>query len=686
MVSQAVDKRIELLREPLAPAPADDNPVVDDLVITSGNSLQVSQTALKVKTLLCPYAPNTIIVDLLEDIERNGGLRLGCAATKSILSNATYVLWATPSSRGNDPNANIIVGMAGQQAWNIRILAFSSWMLIGSKRTPPETVMFSEMLLRMTYPARPGYADTLLWSQETELEIENGKVCVPRVVLDNLLNDRLNARTRAIRKGVSPATSPVALVKENGSFVPEEATFAQDYYSSGGNIKVKVEFSSAFAFSTSDGRPSYICVGHMSATQLPGFHSVDTISQYLDKQRLAQSTVIDWETSGSLSVRVRLADVEEFFSDEKTYFFVGLTEDVGLSLCEWTVDNGARHFALASRNPRVDAAIMQHLQKKGGNLRVFSLGITDKARLREVHAESSRPETQTRLMASVMDIGMLLGIALMTNAHGAVEEHMRTMAEIPSQAQRNHSVQGQLKGTGHSIEALSILEGAFAAKLGAVLRASSEKIDKTVPLVTLGINSLVAVEIRSRFLKELAVDVPILKILGGASFVNVCGDILGNSSLRLSMRRKKVGAQGRGKPAVEKRSRSPTPPSLAGLPQTDPATSSVPTSSNTPQLTPRTSRGPVQCPIALRTNQKDSGNHPRRTKERAVCPTHKHIYTSYIEDLDDKSAYNARYTGELHGRLDISKLKKAPHAVGMRHKSLRTSYFMDKSADQAIQR
>ncbi|RYP65138.1 hypothetical protein DL769_006417 [Monosporascus sp. CRB-8-3] len=317
MASQAVDGRVEFLREPLASAPDDHNPLVDDLVIISGDSLQVSQTALKVKKLLRPYASNTIIVvavmtpvalcakmlfglmvayspvgqylgvDSLEDIERNGGLRLGCAviclagleeadfkkmtetkfrAIKSIFSNATYVLWATRGCRGDDPDANIIVGMGRSASLEYPHLCLQFVDVDRFQDHSPESVMFSELLLRMIYLAHPDYADTLLWSQETELAIENGKVYIPRVVPDNLLNGRLNARTRTVQKRVSPATGPVAVVKENGSFVLEEATFAHDYDSSGGNIKVKVESSSAFAFSTSDSGPFYICVGHMSAT------------------------------------------------------------------------------------------------------------------------------------------------------------------------------------------------------------------------------------------------------------------------------------------------------------------------------------------------------------------------------------------------------------------------------------
>ncbi|RYP65136.1 hypothetical protein DL769_006415 [Monosporascus sp. CRB-8-3] len=235
-----------------------------------------------------------------------------------------------------------------------------------------------------------------------------------------------------------------------------------------------------------------------------------------------------------------------------------------------------------------------------------------------------------------------------------------------------------------SKEALSILEGAFARKLGAVLRSSSENIDKGAPLVTLGIDSLVAVEIRSWFLKELGVDVPVLKILGGASLVDVCRDVLGKLPAT-SQDVKKVGPQGPRKSAVEKRSRSPTPPPLAGPPQTDPATSSVPTSSNTPKLTPRTSRGSSPMPDSF-TGKPEGQRQSPATYERTGQMSHAQAQLYFLHEyLDDKSAYNAGYTGKLHGRLDIAKLKKALHAVGMRHESLRSSYFMDKSADQAIQ-
>ena len=46
-----------------------------------------------------------------------------------------------------------------------------------------------------------------------------------------------------------------------------------------------------------------------------------------------------------------------------------------------------------------------------------------------------------------------------------------------------------------------------------------------------GIDSLIAVEVRSWFLKELTVDVPVLRIIGGASILDICRDVLGKLAL-----------------------------------------------------------------------------------------------------------------------------------------------------------
>ncbi|KAI1085697.1 hypothetical protein F5B20DRAFT_519373 [Whalleya microplaca] len=76
-------------------------------------------------------------------------------------------------------------------------------------------------------------------------------------------------------------------------------------------------------------------------------------------------------------------------------------------------------------------------------------------------------------------------------------------------------------------DAIKVLFAAFRAKLQALkfLPDSDSLYDET-PLVEMGVDSLVAVEMRSWFLKELGVDVPVMKILGGASIAGLVDDVL----------------------------------------------------------------------------------------------------------------------------------------------------------------
>ncbi|EAW08950.1 putative polyketide synthase [Aspergillus clavatus NRRL 1] len=67
-------------------------------------------------------------------------------------------------------------------------------------------------------------------------------------------------------------------------------------------------------------------------------------------------------------------------------------------------------------------------------------------------------------------------------------------------------------------DAFKVLSNAFKLKLQALkFLSDTDSLYDTTPLVDMGVDSLVAVEMRSWFLKELAVDVPVMKILGGAS-------------------------------------------------------------------------------------------------------------------------------------------------------------------------
>ncbi len=110
-------------------------------------------------------------------------------------------------------------------------------------------------------------------------------------------------------------------------------------------------------------------------------------------QSVACTDIISWKTNQSINVRIRPLNVQNLFSNNKTYFLVGLTGKVELSLCNWMTDHGARYFALANRTPRVNSAVMRYLTRKGANIKVFSLDVTNQTNLSRVYKQivSSMP-------------------------------------------------------------------------------------------------------------------------------------------------------------------------------------------------------------------------------------------------------------------------------------------------------
>ncbi|KAI1409858.1 hypothetical protein F5Y13DRAFT_181723 [Hypoxylon sp. FL1857] len=112
-----------------------------------------------------------------------------------------------------------------------------------------------------------------------------------------------------------------------------------------------------------------------------------TLSQPLDRDMLAPLTVVDWFSSSEVSVKIRPVDSLVSFHADKTYWLVGLSGGLGLSLCEWMVQRGARYFAISSRNPKVEPSWLEDMRKKGVAIKVSACDITQRDHVVALHAE-----------------------------------------------------------------------------------------------------------------------------------------------------------------------------------------------------------------------------------------------------------------------------------------------------------
>jgi hypothetical protein len=86
----------------------------------------------------------------------------------------------------------------------------------------------------------------------------------------------------------------------------------------------------------------------------------------------------------------------------------------------------------------------------------------------------------------------------------------------------------------HSKKPLTHYAAAFVVKLKSSLMMSDESVSETTPLIDLGVDSLVAVEIRTWFAQEVGADVAVLKILGGPSIEELVEDVLSKIATSLN--------------------------------------------------------------------------------------------------------------------------------------------------------
>ncbi|KAL8678456.1 MAG: hypothetical protein Q9186_005194 [Xanthomendoza sp. 1 TL-2023] len=109
-------------------------------------------------------------------------------------------------------------------------------------------------------------------------------------------------------------------------------------------------------------------------------------------QEFAQSNIVqgtmqllDWTASPVVDVDVQPVDTNSLFAKDKTYWLVGLTGGLGLSLCEWMVHHGARFLVLSSRNPKVDEQWRRSMAALGAVVRISANDITDRDAVRSLY-------------------------------------------------------------------------------------------------------------------------------------------------------------------------------------------------------------------------------------------------------------------------------------------------------------
>lgn len=563
--------------------------------------------------------------------------------------------------------------------------------------------------------------------------------------------------------------------------------------------------------------------------------------------------MVEWIGVESVELTLQPLSTSKLFSPNATYLLAGMTGDLGLSLCRWMIDNGARNIALTSRNPNVDEELLQDMRRGATDIRVFRNDITDRNAvcllvdeirksmpriagvfnacmvLRDGLFSKMDPDTlndtlapkvdgskifheifqddsldffvlfsslssiignagqsnyhaanlflsglaanrrRKGLAASVLHIGLVTDVGYVARRGQAMEEQLRrlfflplsesdihhamaqTILASPPHSRRQHEIilglepffdspnatkrppwehnpkfshyvsrpllhetpaataseaptdVKQLLRSAVSRETVTpLVQEAFARKLESMMQLPANAVNLNVPLIDLGCDSLLAIEIRRWFIKEVGIDVPVLKVLSGDTTAQICTDAVAQF-LALQLEKKDAGPPNtKGKPETE-----PQGPSDAitvandALDRVDGANGDSETSSQgddsqgnfssssnrtSPSLQATTPDFQPNTPAPLDADADPLDRGLKRTMIRAERASFAQSRLWFLTQyLHDPTTYNVTVRYNVRGKLPASRIVNALDTTIRHHQSLQTCLFMDSDKETLIQ-
>ena len=236
MVTQAVDNQMELIRKPLAAAPA--QPLVEKLLIIGGQESSTCDLAEEVETLVKPFSGSVSQIDSIEDLDTDNfaiGTSVLCLteldkplfkglteerhhALQVLMDQGRNILWVVKGAQGENPYSRMIFGLARCLVGERRNGLFLQLIDIAHDDEPDAT-MIAETLVRMHIADSWKKLDKPydpLWTLEREMHASKGVLQIPRYQPSKELETRYNANRRVI-KTIEPLNKTTVEITSDGS-------------------------------------------------------------------------------------------------------------------------------------------------------------------------------------------------------------------------------------------------------------------------------------------------------------------------------------------------------------------------------------------------------------------------------------------------------------------------------------
>ncbi|OJJ99624.1 hypothetical protein ASPACDRAFT_43247 [Aspergillus aculeatus ATCC 16872] len=288
IVSQATNERVELLRQPLISTPSDLG--LPEVVLLGGVSMSTLRLVEDLSVHLsskCPRitrrdsladlidnpinALSTIIclVDLDSPVFRNLGDGIW-SALKTLFDQSQNILWLLRGARSSEPYCNATVGFGRTAALEMPHVNLQ-FLDIGKNIEAADARVIAEHALRL-YLLGKGEPDaagpsSVLWSNEPELLIKEGKTYIPRVIPNKAQNDRYNASRRPVLRSINLSETAVCLQRD----VSGETTIHLDHHAlklspEDKRLLVDVIYSAAQPLTLESGENRYLVFGRCNAS------------------------------------------------------------------------------------------------------------------------------------------------------------------------------------------------------------------------------------------------------------------------------------------------------------------------------------------------------------------------------------------------------------------------------------
>lgn len=236
-VSQAVDDRVTLLRDPLSSTAEYEN--LGTLVIIGGSTLPVFNLVEDVAATVSSRFSEVVVFESIGDLMTSGsavpsGASVLCLADldepmmrtltpqkfdslQRLFGVAGTLVLVTRACRADEPYSMMLVGIGRTvktENPNINLQLLDIETLDGSTVSVLSEAIVKQCLLRRWRSQK----DTLLWSAEPEVVMQAGHTLIPRLLPSTAKNQRYNSRRRVITKYSNPQTDNIQLVKSGVTY------------------------------------------------------------------------------------------------------------------------------------------------------------------------------------------------------------------------------------------------------------------------------------------------------------------------------------------------------------------------------------------------------------------------------------------------------------------------------------